>query len=106
MKTLLLSLVMILNGSAAFAATSKKAPSECVSYARNVLRAAMHGPTAKNFPLQSVDRLQVYNTAADSNETVERITFASEAAQIVVDTFPSYYKKGECQLKGVTITRD
>lgn len=50
--------------------------------------------------------INIENVASGSLERVERIVLSTGASEIVVDTLPSYYVPGVCEIKSVQVVRE
>lgn len=81
-----------------------KAP-ECEGLVRSVISVATQG-RADGAKLIGAAQMSVMNEASASNEIVERLVFTTGASEIVVDALPSYYSKGQCEIKSVNINRE
>ncbi len=77
---------------------------ECEDLAKAAVAVAMNGKV--DAKLMSVEQLNIENQASGSVERVERLVFSTSASEITVDTLPSYYAQGQCELKNVTVVRE
>ena len=77
---------------------------ECEALAKAVVAVAMNGKV--DAKVVDVSQLNIENVASGSLEKVERIVFSTGASEIVVDTLPSYYAPGICEVKSVNVVRE
>jgi hypothetical protein len=103
-------LMMIVFASAMSAhaapAQAPKLETKCAAYARSLMKTAFKRDTKGIFELVEVKTFKVHEVPSDSDVQVERLTYMSDGATVIIESMPNYYGGGECELRSINISRE